>query len=162
MAMLLYGLFGDPGAATATASLLGLGALLMIFGFALLAPMLVRPLSARDRQAARAHPRASRAGSARENAIRQPQRTAVTASALMIGLALVVLVTIFAAGLRATIDQGIDEQVLAAGIVTHQDGFSPIPAGVTDALEQVDGVSAVSLAALRDGPDRRRDRATRP
>ena len=38
---------------------------------------------------------------ARENAIRQPQRTAVTAAALMVGLALVVLVTVFAAGIRA-------------------------------------------------------------
>ena len=35
---------------------------------------------------------------ARENAERQPQRTAITASALMIGLALVVFTAIFAAG----------------------------------------------------------------
>ena len=42
---------------------------------------------------------------ARENAIRQPQRTAVTAAALMVGLALVVLVAIFAAGLS-----GVDRQ----------------------------------------------------
>jgi putative ABC transport system permease protein len=63
---------------------------------------------------------------ARENTRRQPQRTAVTASALMIGVALVVLVAIFAAGLRATIDKGIDEQVKAVSIVQHQDGFSPL------------------------------------
>ena len=73
---------------------------------------------------------------ARENAHRQPQRTAVTASALMIGVALVVLVAIFAAGLRATIDQGIDEQVPAAGIVTHDDGFSPIRPASPTQLEQ--------------------------
>ena len=47
----------------------------------------------------------------------------------MIGVALVVLVAIFAAGLRATIDQGIDEQVKAVSIVTHDDGFSPLPSG---------------------------------
>ena len=54
----------------------------------------------------------------------------------MIGVALVVFVAIFAAGLRATIDEGIDKQVRAAGIVTHQDGFSPLPDGVVDELAQ--------------------------
>jgi putative ABC transport system permease protein len=66
-------------------------------------------------------------------------------------VALVVLVTIFAAGLRATIDQGIDEQIRAAGIITHDDGFSPLPAGLTDRLEQVDGVTAVSPIRFETG-----------
>src|SRR5215217_3651651 len=150
VALLLYGLLGDPGAASATASVLGLGALLMIFGFALLAPTLVRPLSALIGK-----PLARFQGLtgtlARENTRRQPQRTAVTASALMIGVALVVLVAIFAAGLRATIDKGIDEQVKAVSIVTHQDGFSPLPAGITEPIEQVDGVSAVSRIRFATG-----------
>ena len=94
---------------------------------------------------------ASPAISPRENARRQPQRTAVTASALMIGVALVVFVAIFAAGLRATIDEGIDEQVRAAGIVTHQDGFSPLPNGVVDELREVDGVSGVSPIRFETG-----------
>jgi putative ABC transport system permease protein len=143
VAMLLYGLLGDPGAATATATVLGLGTLLMIFGLALLAPTLVRPLSSLIGKPLE-KPLGLAGRLARENATRQPQRTAVTASALMIGVALVVLVAIFAAGLRATIDQGIDEQVRAASIITHQDGFSPLPTGVTDTLADVDGVSAVS------------------
>jgi len=88
---------------------------------------------------------------ARENSTRQPQRTAVTASALMIGVALVVLVTIFAAGLRATIDQGIDEQVRADGIVTHEDGFSPLPKGITGQLASADGVSTVSAVRFETG-----------
>ena len=133
VALLLYGLLGDPGSSSATATTLGFGTLLMIFGLAMLAPALVKPLAG-----VIGRPLASRnsvAGRlARENTTRQPQRTAITASALMIGVALVVLVTIFAAGLRATIDQGIDEQVRAAGIVTHQDGFSPLPPGVAERL----------------------------
>ena len=85
--------------------LLGFGAVLMMFGFALLAPTLVRPMSgAIGRPLERR--RASPGRLARENARRQPQRTAVTASALMIGVALVVFVAIFAAGLKATIDRG--------------------------------------------------------
>jgi putative ABC transport system permease protein len=150
VAALFYGLFGDPGTANATALMLGLGSVLMIFGFALFAPTLVRPLSSViGRPLERFQGLTGRL--ARENAMRQPQRTAVTASALMIGVALVVLVAIFAAGLRATIDQGIDEQVKAAGIVTHEDGFSPLPDGVAESVAQVDGVTAVSRVRFETG-----------
>ena len=150
VAMLLYGLLGDPGTASATASVLGFGTLLMIFGLALLAPTLVRPLSSGiGKPLELILGIAGRLG--RENSTRQPQRTAVTASALMIGVALVVLVTIFAAGLRATIDQGIDEQIKAAGIITHDDGFSPLPAGLTQRLEQVPGITAVSPIRFETG-----------
>jgi putative ABC transport system permease protein len=147
--LLLYGLLGDPGAAAATSSVLGFGTLLMIFGLAILAPTLVRPLSsAIGRPLERILGLAGRL--ARENSNRQPQRTAITASALMIGVALVVLVAIFAAGLRATIDQGIDEQVRAAGIVVGEN-WQPLPEGVSDRLAQVDGVSAVSALRFETG-----------
>jgi putative ABC transport system permease protein len=147
LAILLYALFGDTGSANATASLLGFGAVLMMFGFALLAPTLVRPLSA-----VVGKPLRGLTGHlATENARRQPQRTAVTASALMIGVALVVFVAIFAAGIRATINEGIDEQVRAAGIVTHEDGFSPLPNGVVQDLENVNGVAAVSPIRFETG-----------
>src|SRR4051812_41412960 len=147
LAILLYALFGDPGNASTTASLLGFGAVLMMFGFALLAPTLVRPLSAIVGK-----PLPGLTGHlATENARRQPQRTAVTASALMIGVALVVFVAIFAAGIRATIDEGIDKQVRAAGIVTHQDGFSPLPHGVVDELRKDAGVSSVPPIRFETG-----------
>jgi putative ABC transport system permease protein len=150
LAILLYSLFGDPGSANATASALGLGAVLMMFGFALIAPTLVKPLSGLvGRPLERVQGLTGRL--ARENARRQPQRTAVTASALMIGVALVVFVAIFAAGIRATIDEGIDKQVRAAGIVTHEDGFSPLPNGVVDELRKVDGVASVSPIRFETG-----------
>ncbi|HWM10407.1 MAG TPA: FtsX-like permease family protein, partial [Solirubrobacteraceae bacterium] len=150
VALILFGLLGDPGPASATATVLGFGTLLMIFGLAVLAPTLVRPLSSLIGKPLQ-RPLGLAGQLARENATRQPQRTAVTASALMIGVALVVLVAIFAAGLRATIDQGIDDQVRAAGIVTHEDGFSPLPTGVTDRLADVDGVTAVSAIRFETG-----------
>jgi putative ABC transport system permease protein len=150
VAALLYGLVGDAGSGSATATMLGLGSVLMIFGFALLAPALVRPLSSLiGRPLERLQGLTGRL--ARENARRQPQRTAVTASALMIGVALVVLVTIFAAGLSATIDKGIDDQVRAASIVTHEDGFSPLSEGVPERLQQVDGVTSVSAFRFETG-----------
>jgi putative ABC transport system permease protein len=82
---------------------------------------------------------------ARENAERQPQRTAITASALMIGLALVVFTAIFASGLRASVNKVIDDQFgRSALIVTHDDGFSPVPTGVADRLRALPGVTTVS------------------
>jgi putative ABC transport system permease protein len=150
LAVLLVALFASPGTAGTTASLLGLGVVLMMFGTAMLAPVLVRPLSSLiGRPLQRFQGLTGRL--ARENAVRQPQRTAVTASALMIGLALVVFVAIFAAGLKATVDKGIDDQVLAAGIVMHKDGFSPLPSASAKALESVDGVSVVSPVRFASG-----------
>jgi putative ABC transport system permease protein len=145
---LFFGLFGGIDATSAAASLLGLGALLMVFGVAFLAPLLVRPL-ARGLGA----PLAGRLTGklARENAIRQPQRTAVTAAALMVGLALVVLVTVFAAGIRASVDKTIDDQVTAALIIQNQDGFSPIPQQAADTVAQVPGVKDVSPVRFSTG-----------
>jgi putative ABC transport system permease protein len=121
---------------------------LMMFGFAFLAPILVRPLA---RVLGAPLGSGLTAKLARENAIRQPQRTAVTAAALMVGLALVVLVTVFAAGIRGSINKTIDDQVTAALIVQNQDGFSPIPAGVQDTLKTVPGITATSEARFAVG-----------
>jgi putative ABC transport system permease protein len=145
LAGLFGGLFGGLQA-SAAASLLGLGAVLMIFGVALFAPLLVRPL-ARVVGSPLGRIQGLTGRLARENAIRQPQRTAVTASALMIGLALVVFVTIFAAGLRASVDTVIDQQIDAVAIVLHKDGFSPLPARIEQAAASAPGVQTVS--ALR-------------
>ena len=143
LALLLAGLFGGAGGSEA-AALLGLGVIVMMFGVAVLAPVLVRPLA---RFIGTPLVRFSRLTGrlARENTERQPQRTAITASALMIGLALVVFTTIFAAGLRGSIDKVIDEQLSrSALIVTHDDGFSPVPPGVAETLAKTDGVTVVS------------------
>ena len=116
----------------------------MIFGVALLAPVLVRPL-ARFIGAPLERFQGIPGRLARENAERQPQRTAITASALMIGLALVVFTAIFAAGLSGSIDKVVDEQLSrSALIVTHDDGFSPVPPEVAKQLEDVPGVEVVS------------------
>jgi putative ABC transport system permease protein len=139
---LLVGLFGADG--SAAASLLGLGVVVMMFGVALLAPVLVRPL-ARSIGAPLQRFQGLPGRLARENAERQPQRTAITASALMIGLALVVFTAIFAAGISGSVDKVIDEQFSrTALIVTHDDGFSPVSPEVAERLRGVDGVQVVS------------------
>ena len=143
LAVLFIGLFGGLDSNSAAASLIGLGAVLMMFAFAFLAPLLVRPL-ARVLGAPMARFQGLTGVLARENAIRQPQRTAVTAAALMVGLALVVLVAVFAAGLKATINGTVDDQVKAALVVQNQDGFSPIPAEVISTVQDVPGVTDVA------------------
>jgi putative ABC transport system permease protein len=143
LASLLFGLFGGVGG-SGGAALVGFGMIAMIFGVALLAPVLVRPL-ARFIGAPLERLQGMPGRLARENAERQPQRTAITASALMIGLALVVFTAIFAAGLRGSIDKVIDEQLSrSALIVTHDDGFSPVPPGVSEQLSRTAGVTVVS------------------
>ena len=59
---------------------------------------------------------------ARENAERNPSRTAVTAAALMIGLALVTFVTVLAAGLRASINDTVDKNFAGDLVLTNKDG----------------------------------------
>ncbi len=83
-------------------------------------------------------------GLARENAQRNPQRTASTASALMIGLALVTLVAVLAQGIRQTFLNSVDEQFVADYAITAQNNFSPLPISVEKRAEEVSGVTAAS------------------
>jgi ABC-type antimicrobial peptide transport system permease subunit len=71
---------------------------------------------------------------ARENARRNPGRTAATAAALMIGLALVTFVAVLANGMKASNRGAIEDQVLADYVVTSQDGFTPFVAAAGDAV----------------------------
>jgi putative ABC transport system permease protein len=83
-------------------------------------------------------------GLARENAQRNPQRTAATAAALMIGLALVTLVAVLAQGIRTTFLDSVDQQFVADYAITAQDNFSPLPVDVERRTEDVQGTTAVS------------------
>ena len=130
--------------------MLGFGAVVMMFGLALIAPPLVRPLSASIGKPLERW-QGLTGQLARENAQRQPQRTAVTASALMIGVALVVFVTIFAAGLRATIDQGIDEQVAPPASSPTRTASRRCRTASSRRSRKVDGVAAVSPIRFETG-----------
>jgi putative ABC transport system permease protein len=150
LVLLFYGLFGGIASDGLAAGIVGFGAVLMMFGFAFLAPLLVRPL-ARGLGAPLVRIQGLTGTLARENAMRQPQRTAVTAAALMIGLALVVMVAIFAASLSGSSGKVIDDQYKAALIVQNQDGFSPIPVKAAETVASVSGVASVSPTRLAIG-----------
>jgi putative ABC transport system permease protein len=138
----LIGLFGSASAGTA-AGLIGGGAVLMVFSVSLFSPRLVPPLAT---VAGWPLERLRRllGRLARENAQRNPSRTAVTAAALMIGLTVVAFVTVFAAGLKSSVAQVVDENFAGGLVIQNSDGFSPIPGGAAVAARKVPGVSAVA------------------
>jgi len=141
LALLLGGLFGGGGAGQA-AGLMGAGSAAILFAASLFSPRLVRPLAAvagwpLERL------RGLTGRLARENAMRKPGRTAVTSAALMIGLALVVFVTVFAAGLNKSIASAIDTIFQNDITVQSTDGFSPIPSSIATDVAGLDGVGDV-------------------
>ncbi|WTK11134.1 ABC transporter permease [Streptomyces sp. NBC_01530] len=86
---------------------------------------------------------------ARRNALRSPKRTAATASALMIGVAVVSLFTVFGASLKATMDQTVsrsfagDVAVSSPSFGAGGSGLSPRLAGAVQRLPEID--TAVGL-----------------
>jgi putative ABC transport system permease protein len=142
LAMVLIGLFGSGSAGT-RAGLMGGGAVAVVFAVSIFSPRLVPPLAT---VAGWPLERVRRLTGrlARENAQRNPSRTAITAAALMIGLALVAFVTVFAAGLKSTVAQVVDENFAGGLVIQNSDGFSPIPNGAAQAARKVPGVKLVA------------------
>jgi putative ABC transport system permease protein len=142
LGMVLIGLFGSAGAGTA-AGLMGGGAVVIVIAVSLFSPRLVPPLAA---VAGWPLERVRRllGRLARENAQRNPSRTAVTAAALMIGLALVAFVLVFSAGLKSSVAQVVDENFAGGLVIQNSDGFSPIPNGAAKAARKVPGVELVA------------------
>src|SRR6185312_11140803 len=136
---LVQGLFGSGPASSRLGALAG-GAVLLFVGVALVARYIVRPLAgAIGKPLALAFDEPGRL--ARENAMRNPARTATTSAALMVGLGLVVFVAVFAAGLKTTITGSLQERVRADIAVTAK-GFQPLPPNALEAVRSVPGVDA--------------------
>ena len=76
---------------------------------------------------------------ARENTTRNPARTATTAAALMIGLAVVVFVAVFAQGLKASFVDALDRSLKGSFVISGPNG-APIPARSLGAVQAVPGV----------------------
>jgi putative ABC transport system permease protein len=81
---------------------------------------------------------------ARRNAMRHPGRTATTAAALMIGVALVTVVTVIAQGLRDTTSGTLEKRISATHVVTGADGWSPTDPAVARALAGSPGIAGVT------------------
>ena len=99
-----------PERVARAAAPIGLGALAVFAGVVVLGPV-VGPRFVRIVGAPVAAFRGMTGVLARDNAARNPKRTAATASALMIGVALVVLISVFATSARSSIDANIDTAI---------------------------------------------------
>ena len=136
------GLFGGLEVGP-TLGLIGLGCILMFVGVGLIASRLVKPLAAALGAPGGAVRR--RVGSAgQENATRNPTRTARTAGALMIGLALVTLVATLGASIKGTNRGALEDQVRADYVVTSDNGFDPFTTAAGKALDNAPGVAVAS------------------
>jgi putative ABC transport system permease protein len=150
LAAILAGLFTDVPHPT---YLVGAGALLLFIGLAILSVLFARPLAAFvGRPLAMAFGEPAYLG--RENAMRSPRRTATTASALMIGVALVAFVTIVASSIKASANAVIDRDLHADYVIQpssmsggfQQTGVSP---GIADALAH--DLSIGEVSEIRQG-----------
>ncbi|MDL4821886.1 ABC transporter permease [Actinomadura opuntiae] len=99
----------------------GAGAFAVFIGIAMLAPVISVPVVK-----VLGWPFARLLGApgrlARQNALRNPRRTAATAAALMIGLALITTVNVLGATMRASIDKQVDAQFGADYLVQATGG----------------------------------------
>jgi putative ABC transport system permease protein len=146
IATLLLGLFGDV---PRQVQLIGLGALLVFFGVSILGRTIALPLS-RGIGWPLARARGVTGELARENAMRNPKRTAASASALMIGVGVVGLITIFVASIHTSVEHSINNTFTGDVVVDSGGGLA---GGVDPAIvTRLNGVAQVDVAAgLRSG-----------
>src|SRR5262249_12437268 len=141
--LLAYGVLGHHlPTATRLLSLAG-GILLLFFGVAANAQRVVRPLASLLGWPAKRFGGAPGV-LAGDNAKRNPKRTASTASALMIGLALVVFVAILGQGIRSSFESAVDDLFKADYALTSQDTFTPLTVDAEKAIAKAPGVTVVS------------------
>ncbi|MGD0165844.1 MAG: FtsX-like permease family protein [Gaiellaceae bacterium] len=147
MLLLGVGLFASFAQTSQRLLVLAAGCALLFIAVALLSAYFVRPL------AALAGAPGSLIGRfpgrlARRNAVRVPARTASTAAALMIGLALVTFVSVLASGLARSTEVAIKKQASADYVVMANDGYSTYSNAVASTLSHLPGVEkSVALRA---------------
>ena len=136
------------GLAKPAIQLVGIGAAALFIGVATLSPALARPLSS---VIGRPLPRllgvAGKLG--RENSMRNPRRTAQTAAALMVGLALVSAMAVFGASLSKSATSSAD-QAISADLIVTATGSGELGNSVPATASAVPGVTASS--AVYQGP----------
>ena len=143
--LLMWGLFGSP---PSTTLFVGIGAVAVFLGVAGLAPAVAVPFAdmvGRPISWLRGVP----GELARENAMRNPRRTATTAAALMIGVGLVATISIFAASAKASINKIIDDSFVGDVVVDSGTlgfgGLSPELSARLNDQPEVEAASGVRI-----------------
>jgi putative ABC transport system permease protein len=123
-------------------ALVGVGAVCIFVGVAMLAPAIARPLSG-----LLGRPLAALLGTpgwlGRENSMRSPSRTAQTASALMVGLALVSAMAVFGASYSESATSSVD-QAISADLLISVNGSGQLSDSVPATVAAVPGVTATN------------------
>lgn len=149
---------------------MGLGAVLLIIGVFILTPLLSRPLIAAAAPVLRIFGISGKL--ARQNSVRNPRRTAATASALMIGLTLITGMTVMAGSLQKSIDKmassairadyvvsmasgnelspDVDKKLNATGEVTDTSPLRNVYSRIDGSGESLTGVNGAAIAKLTD------------
>lgn len=136
-AALLLGLATDNGNAL---MLVAFGSLAGFIGISVLAPLFARPIAN-----LLGKPLPGISGRlARGNTARQPRRTAATASALMIGIALVAFVSIFGASIKASVGEALDGAFPADLSIRSSNFYAGVSPAAVDLLLDVDELDTVS------------------
>ena len=130
------------GLAKPAIALVGVGAVAIFLGAATLAPAIARPLSSViGRPLARVLGEPGQLG--RENSMRSPRRTAQTASALMVGLALVAAISVFGASVSRSATSSAD-QAISADLIVTPTGSGELSNSATSLASAVPGVTATT------------------
>jgi putative ABC transport system permease protein len=143
---ILQGLYGGGGGQMVLLGIAG-----TLFGVITLSQLAARPLAALIGSPLRW--RGVQGSLARQNAMRNPRRTASTAAALMIGLTLVVSMGVFASSFKASIGPVLANSTNADLYVTtasaQAEGYSPEATKAAASVPGVDTVSAMGWGQAR-------------
>jgi putative ABC transport system permease protein len=142
--VLVLGLGLSIAGAVGAVALVGVGAVAMVVGSLLLAPAVLPPF-ARVVGAALGRARGVNGTLAEQNAQRQPRRTASTATALLIGVAVVTMFTVIASSTASTVEGDVSDGFGNADLAIATPVFG---GGVLspDVMADLDGVSDVDEA----------------
>lgn len=142
VALFLVGLFARPGGTPGLIALAGGGALLLFLGVASLSSTIATPVTRVIGWPIEKLFKVPGA-LARQNVARAPRRTSSSASALMIGVALVSSTAVFASSLRSSLVDTLESAISADYIVTDA-GFQGLSPVVSETLADVPELEAVT------------------
>jgi len=146
LALLVSGASGDGSVGR-----VGLGSLVTAAAFVLLGPVLARPVGRLLGAPARLL-RGVTGQLAQENAVRNPRRTAATATALVVGIGVVAVFTVFASSLRTSVEQEVRTSFGDTDLVVRTPDFggAGLAPGFVEQVAATDGVETVATLGYGD------------
>ena len=151
IALLCWGMFGDPGGTSATLSAIGFGGALTFIGVSMLSAMFAGAVASVI-GAPVARLRGVTGQIAQGNARRNPKRTSSTVTALMIGLALISGVAVLTRSILDSFDEFLSESISADLFVFESNQNLEFSGALVDKLQtlpEVDQVAGFSPLEVR-------------